>query len=136
MNGDSESNEGQTRIAEVLLPVAVDNAYSYLVPPGLRLSPGDCVKVPLGARDALGIVWSIGPFGLAPEGARSNLKTIVSKYDRPPLNDRLRAFIDGWRAGPWRRAAWPCGSRPALSRTQGRRRSESATGSPARRQSA
>ncbi len=39
--------EGE-RIADVLVPVAVDTAYSYRVAPGLALSPGDVVQVPLG----------------------------------------------------------------------------------------
>ena len=44
-------------IAHVLVPVAVDIAYSYLIPAGLALQPGDFVTVPLGARHAQGVVW-------------------------------------------------------------------------------
>ncbi len=90
MSGERESNQTGARIAEVLLPVAVDIAYSYHAPPALRLAPGDCVKVPLGARDAFGVVWALAPA----DGARANLKTVIARYDRPPLNDRLRGFID------------------------------------------
>src|SRR5674476_593948 len=39
-----------TRIVDVLVPVALDQTYSYRVPEGLELVPGDVVTVPLGAR--------------------------------------------------------------------------------------
>ena len=38
------------RVVDVLVPVALDQAYSYRVPLGLELAPGDLVTVPLGAR--------------------------------------------------------------------------------------
>ena len=38
------------RIVDVLVPVALDQAYSYRVPAGMELAPGDLVSVPLGAR--------------------------------------------------------------------------------------
>ena len=41
-------------IVDVLVPVALDHAYSYRVPGGLHLEPGDLVSVPLGARAAPG----------------------------------------------------------------------------------
>ena len=37
------------RIVNVLIPVALDQAYSYRVPDPMELSPGDIVRVPLGA---------------------------------------------------------------------------------------
>ena len=43
---------------DVLVPVALDQAYSYRVPAGLDLVPGDLVCVPLGAREATGVVWA------------------------------------------------------------------------------
>ena len=46
------------RIVDVLVPVALDQAYSYRVPDGLDLAPGDVVAVPLGAREATGVVWA------------------------------------------------------------------------------
>ena len=41
----------------ILLPVAVDQTYDYLVPPGLELEPGMFVHVPFGPQHRLGIVW-------------------------------------------------------------------------------
>ena len=38
-----------SRIVDILLPVALDQAYSYRVPDAMELAPGDLVSVPLGA---------------------------------------------------------------------------------------
>ncbi|HML14226.1 MAG TPA: hypothetical protein VK456_13035, partial [Xanthobacteraceae bacterium] len=48
------------RIVDVLVPVALDQPYSYRVPAGLAVAPGDVVRVPLGAREATGAVWAEG----------------------------------------------------------------------------
>ena len=45
----------------VLLPVAVAGTYSYGVPAGLTVAPGDIVAVPLGTRDVIGVVWDDPP---------------------------------------------------------------------------
>jgi primosomal protein N' (replication factor Y) len=45
-----------TTFVDVLVPVALDQAYSYRVPRHLELKPGDG-SVPLGAREA-GVVWA------------------------------------------------------------------------------
>src|SRR5579885_2588523 len=79
-------------VVDVLLPVALDQTYSYRVPEGLELKPGDLVAVPLGARDALGVVWADNP---APEPRLHNrLKDVGEKLDVPPLRPELRRFID------------------------------------------
>ena len=41
-----------TRVVDVLVPVALNQAYSYRVPEALSLVAGDIVSVPLGAREA------------------------------------------------------------------------------------
>ena len=47
------------RFIDVLVPVALDQTYSYRVPDGLELAPGDLVSVPLGARgETMGVVWA------------------------------------------------------------------------------
>ena len=79
-------------VADVLVPVAVDTAYSYRVPRGLILAPGDFVTVPLGTREATGVVWT-----LRQSASGSNLKTIIEKRDLPGLAAPLRQFID-WLA--------------------------------------
>ncbi len=79
----------QYLVADVLTPVAVDNAWSYRVPAGMDLKPGDFVEVPLGTREATGVVWEIRR---TPAG--SNLKTILAKRDLPSLQAPLRQFVD------------------------------------------
>jgi primosomal protein N' len=50
-----------TRVVDILVPVALDQAYSYRVPAGLEIAPGDVVAVSLGARESLGVVWADNP---------------------------------------------------------------------------
>jgi primosomal protein N' (replication factor Y) (superfamily II helicase) len=77
---------------DVLVPVALDKAYSYRAPPNLALSPGDLVTVPLGNRETIGIVWDADPD--SPAGSGRNLKSVTAKHDWPPLPDKLRRFVD------------------------------------------
>src|SRR5690348_1376922 len=80
------------RVVDVLVPVALDQAYSYRVPAGMQLAPGDIVSVPLGARDCLGVVWAENP---SPNpGLHNRLKDIDAKLEYPPLKPELRRFVD------------------------------------------
>ena len=80
------------RVVDVLVPVALDRAYSYRVPEELELAPGDIVSVPLGAREATAVVWA--------ENAKPNprldnrLKDVEEKLELPPLKPELRNFVD------------------------------------------
>ena len=40
----------------VLLPLALDMSYDYLLPEGLFVQPGDFVRVPLGSKERIGLV--------------------------------------------------------------------------------
>lgn len=77
-------------VRSVLVPFPADKAYDYAVPAGLDLQPGDYVVVPLGKREIPGVVWGAGEGGVA----SSKIKSIVSKYDLPPMPDAQRKFID------------------------------------------
>ncbi|WP_350335572.1 primosomal protein N' [Coralliovum pocilloporae] len=79
-----------TRLVSVLLPVGVDKPYSYRVPEGLPLAAGDIVRVPLGPREVMGVVWDDGPEAV--ETAR--LKPVLDRYDIPPIDADLRRFVD------------------------------------------
>src|ERR1700677_2661506 len=83
-----EADSAPSVVADVLAPVAVDTAYSYRVPPHLRLEPGQFVAAPLGTRVATRVVWAIRA------GGGDNLKSIVEIRDWPPLRQPLRDFID------------------------------------------
>src|SRR6478736_5076622 len=76
--------------ADVLLPLALDGPYTYAVPSGLAVAPGDYVEVPLGPRSFIGCVWKLG----VGDGGGKTLRTIVQKFDLPRLSDTHRAFID------------------------------------------
>src|ERR1700684_4586781 len=80
------------RVVDVLVPVAVDQAYSYRVPAELELAPGDIVSVPLGARDATAVVWADNP---TPNPRLDNRpKDIEQNLELPPLKPELRSFVD------------------------------------------
>lgn len=85
----STLNDGENAVADVLIPVAVDTAYSYRIPRELHLQAGDFVQVPLGTRDATGIVWEIRR-----SQSGSNLKAVIGRHDYPRLADPLRKFVD------------------------------------------
>src|SRR4030088_1370748 len=87
-----ESAPMASRVVDILVPVALDQAYSYRVPDGMALAPGDLVSVPLGARTANGVVWAEIP---APNPRLDNrLKYIEERLDVPPLRPELRQFVD------------------------------------------
>ena len=75
-------------VADVLTPVAVDTAYSYKIPAGLDLAPGDFVTVPLGTREVTGVVWALR------EAGGGNLKSVIEKRDLPRLREPLRRFVE------------------------------------------
>ncbi|HEY2183359.1 MAG TPA: primosomal protein N', partial [Xanthobacteraceae bacterium] len=81
---------------DVLVPVALDQSYSYRVPADLELNAGDIVSVPLGARAATGVVWAdraeIRP------ALHNRMRDVERKLDLPPLKPELRHFVD-WVAG-------------------------------------
>jgi primosomal protein N' (replication factor Y) len=84
------------RVVDVLVPVALDQAYSYRVPDGLALAPGDVVCVPLGNRTAMAVVWAENP---NPNPRLDNrMKDVEEKLDVPPLKPELRNFVD-WMSG-------------------------------------
>jgi primosomal protein N' (replication factor Y) len=80
------------RVVDVLVPVALDRAYSYRVPPALEVSPGDIVAVPLGPRETTGVVWAENE---TPNPRLDNrLKDIEEKLDFPPLRPELRRLVE------------------------------------------
>lgn len=81
------------RRASILVPYPVDRAYTYAVPPGLALAPGDYVTVPLGNREVPGVVWD----DAADDVPAKKLKTVLARHDLPPMAEAHRRFID-WTA--------------------------------------
>src|ERR1700686_4323438 len=80
------------RVVDVLVPVALNQAYSYRVPRGMDLKPGDVGFVPLGRRGAVAVGWAENP---NPDPRLHNrLKDGGEKLDVPPLKEELRALVD------------------------------------------
>ena len=86
-------NPDSAALADVLLPLALEGPYSYRIPPGMTLAPGDYVSVPLGSRTYIGVVWALR--STAPEGAK--LRDVVARFDMPAMSDTHRKFV-GWLA--------------------------------------
>ncbi len=80
------------RVVDVLVPVALNQTYSYRVPDDVDLKPGDVVSVPLGPREVTAVVWADNP---NPDPRLHNrLKDTGDKLDVPPLRPELRSFVD------------------------------------------
>src|SRR6202142_2161486 len=88
----STSSPASTRIVDVLVPVALNQAYSYRVPRGMELKAGDVVGVPLGPREVLAVVWAENA---NPDPRLHNrLKDVSEKLDVAPLKQELRSLVD------------------------------------------
>ncbi|WP_316861939.1 primosomal protein N' [uncultured Cohaesibacter sp.] len=92
------------QIVSVLVPVYVDSCYSYRVRArglelfdeaagegtDVRIEPGQVVRVPLGPRSVLGVVWD----DASEFSDESRLKDIEHVYDGVVLSGDFRKFID------------------------------------------
>jgi len=88
----SSATSSGSRVVDVLVPVALDRAYSYRVPRGVDLKPGDVVSVPLGPREVTAVVWADNA---NPDPRLHNrLKDVGEKLDVPPLREELRTLVD------------------------------------------
>jgi primosomal protein N' (replication factor Y) len=88
----TSASSASTDIVDVLVPVALNQTYSYRVPRGMELKAGDIVGVPLGPREVLAVVWAENA---NPDPRLHNrLKDISEKLDVPPLKEELRSLVD------------------------------------------
>jgi len=97
--GDSAANTATpvmvspepARRIRVLLPVPLPDALDYLAPEGTPLpEPGAFVRVSLGSRRLIGVVWE----GEADGVPEDRLKPIVEVLPTPPLRLEVCRFID------------------------------------------
>ncbi|MGI9413826.1 MAG: primosomal protein N' [Hyphomicrobiales bacterium] len=77
-------------VVQVLLPYALGEPYSYRMPEETGLAPGDYVRVPLGPRQVIGVVWDEAPETKI-EPAR--LRAVAERYDTVPMPDLHRRFV-------------------------------------------
>jgi primosomal protein N' (replication factor Y) len=69
----------------IVLAVALDKTYDYLVPDGLELEPGCFVLVPFGSQARIGVVWDAPVGEQGKPLPREKLKSIAARLDVPPL---------------------------------------------------
>ena len=83
-----EAPDSAAMIAEIALPLAIDQPYSYTIPAGMTLEAGDCVRVPIGPRESYGLVWEVR------RGAEGgNLKPVAARMAMPTMRPAMRQFI-------------------------------------------
>lgn len=77
----------------VLLPLPLAGAFDYLAPRDEVPQPGDIVRVPLGSKERIGVVWDRDPAGGdAPPSAK--LKAVIARLPVQPIAAVQRRFID------------------------------------------
>ncbi|OGN41983.1 MAG: primosomal protein N' [Caulobacterales bacterium RIFCSPHIGHO2_01_FULL_70_19] len=81
------------KVASVLIPLPVPEAFDYEVPEGLEVARGDQVSVPLGPRLVRGIVSEVRET----TGSNRRLKAVAGRLDEPALPERTVDFVE-WAA--------------------------------------
>jgi primosomal protein N' (replication factor Y) len=89
MDPHTESGEPSLRIAQVLIPLPLSEAYDYLEPRGLALSVGDIVEAPLGPRAVVGVVVALKDSA----GSNRRLRHLTGRLDAPPLPPGALEFV-------------------------------------------
>ena len=82
-----------SRIAQVLLPLPLPEAFDYAEPEGMDLKVGDLVAVPLGPRQVSGAVVGLKDA----HGHNRPLKSVLARHAEPALPGGALEFID-WAA--------------------------------------
>ena len=81
------------KVASVLIPLPVPEAFDYEVPEAMALERGDQVAVPLGPRLMRGVVAEVRET----TGSNRRLKAVAEVLDDPRLPDRTVEFVE-WAA--------------------------------------
>jgi primosomal protein N' (replication factor Y) len=89
----SAMTAAMTRIASVMLPLPLPEAFDYAEAEGMELSVGDMVAAPLGPRLVRGVVIALRDAA----GGNRPLKPIAERLDEPPLPASSVAFVE-WAA--------------------------------------
>jgi len=82
-----------SRIASILLPMPLPEAFDYSEPEGMDLHVGDQVAAPLGSRLVHGVVTALRDAG----GGNRPLKPVEGRIDAPPLPPNAIEFVQ-WAA--------------------------------------
>ncbi len=76
------------RTVDVLLPLPIDQLFSYAIKENTEILIGDYVVVPFGKKRLIGIVWKYGGKG------NRELKFIEQKIDLPNIRPKLIEFAE------------------------------------------
>lgn len=77
------------QVATVLLPLPLDKSYDYVLPPGFIAKRGLLVRVPLGSRRLIGVVWGAAKGDVPPEKLKA-----AEPIDERRLPQALCDFVD------------------------------------------
>ena len=80
-------------IVDVVFDLPVPHPFSYRVPPGLTVTPGQRVRAPLGSQARVGLVVA------AREGDEENLKPLAGVAESGPILSRSQLELARWIAG-------------------------------------
>ena len=104
MKADSESgrpretDRRERRRIKVLLAMPLERAFDYAAAEPAP-EPGAVVRVPLGRRSRLGIVWDgDSPVACGGEVESGKLRSLEDVLEIPPMRPEMRRFVD-WVAG-------------------------------------
>ncbi|MFM7084996.1 MAG: primosomal protein N' [Hyphomicrobium sp.] len=79
----------------VLLPVAIDQTYDYLVPNGISVEAGTFVLVPFGPQTRIGVVWDKAQGGGSEKSLDpKKMKPLIDRLDVPLLADVCLRFAE------------------------------------------
>ncbi len=74
----------------ILLPLPLTGVYDYRLPAGMDVEEGAFVRVPLGGRQATGVVWGKA----SGEVAEARLRDVVASLPAAPMTAVMRRFVD------------------------------------------
>lgn len=80
------------KIAKILLPLNLPEAYDYSIPPTFSVLEGQFVEVPLRNKLIAGLVWSVEESQTV-EQKGYKIQPIKKIYDCPPLSKTMKDFI-------------------------------------------
>ena len=92
----SETPDSRSSRVRVLLPLPLGAPYDYLVPAGMEAPPpGMLVRVPLGPRQMVGVVWDADPDADDAVTDAGRLKPVLETVrELPALDAPMRRFVD------------------------------------------
>jgi primosomal protein N' (replication factor Y) len=89
-----ESEREAKALVPVLLPVALEQTYDYVVPAGHSPEPGAFYVVPFGAQHRIGVVWDTRVGAGERPADPKKLKALLEPLDVPPLPAESMRFAE------------------------------------------